>query len=594
MDQIDQVRQKVDLVELISSYIPLKKAGRNFKALCPFHSEKTPSFVVSPERQIWKCFGCGLGGDAFKFLMEYEGMDFGEALRFLADKTGIKLKSYQPSKAYQEKERLISINHLASEFYHYILLNHPVGQKARGYLLKRGVRESSVKLFKLGYAPESWESLQRFLINKKGYKKEDLEKVGLIIRRQGRSSFYDRFRSRIIFPLFDHRGNILGFSGRTLSKDSQGAKYINTPETPLYHKSNLFYGLNWTREHIKEKDQAVIVEGELDFISSYQAGVKNVIAIKGTALTENQAKLIQRFTNNIALALDKDLAGDKAVKRGIELADSQGLNIRIIQLKYGKDPDECVQRSAKAWRQSVKETIPIYDFYLQSAVDRFGVKGGEAKKKVSEEIIPILAGISNQVVKAHYLKKLAQVLQVDEEAVVKEIERWQRLKKLNQPQRLSEKKLSPPEEEKTRRERLEELLLAYILQQKKGRKKWLAKIDLKQIGSNPVRRILKALQNFLEKKKLDINQLVKDLPAELVETLDRLYLKDLEAVVSDNKVFSLEFEKTQKELEKISLREELKALTEEIREKEQTKKEDEVLELREKFRKISQKLKDLS
>jgi len=601
MDQIELVRSKTDIVELISSHISLKKAGRNFKAPCPFHSEKTPSFIVSPERQIFKCFGCQEGGNVFSFLMKYENMDFGEALRFLADRAGVKLKSLRPSKSYQEKEKLLAINHLASEFYHYILTKHKVGKKGLDYLLGRGINKSSIKTFKLGYAPESWENLQNYLVRKKGYRRPDLEKAGLIIKRQSypssinhrSSSYYDRFRGRIIFPLFDHRGNTVGFSGRTLKKDLKGAKYINTPETILYHKSDLFYGLNVTKKAIKEKKRAVVVEGELDLISSCQAGVKNVVAIKGSALTANQVDLIKRFTENIALALDEDAAGDAAARRGIEIADEEGLNIRVIQLQYGKDPDECARHSAKLWRESVKKAIPVYDFYFKSAVSRFGKKGAESKKKISEELLPILVKITNEVIKAHYVKKLAGVLMVSEEAILKEIERWGRKKGIERGRKRTEPHFAKASRgQKTRRGRLEELLLAYVLQQEKNSNKWLEMVDLEQIKSNPIKKIFKTLKGFV-KKDFKINDFAKKLPKELLEALDRLYLQDLKIDLKNQKRFAQEFNQTRKELGKLFFKEKLKALVEKMRKREKRGEIKKLGKLRENFKEISKHLKDL-
>ncbi len=301
MDQIEEIRSKIDLVAFISETVPLKKAGRNFKGLCPFHTEKTPSFIVSPERQIWKCFGCQKGGDAFGFLMEIERIEFGEALRILAKKTGVVLQSYRPSQSESEKDKLYQINHLAAEFFHYLLLNHRAGKKALNYILQRGISKQSLEKFKLGYAPAMWDGLQGFLVGKKGYKAEDLEKAGLIIKRAGEQEsrkvegYYDRFRDRLMFPLSDHRGNVVGFAGRVLDPEVKEAKYVNTPETAVYHKSDLLFPLDVTKEEIKKENCAMVVEGELDAISSYQVGLKNVVAIKGSALSEEQSRLLKRF-----------------------------------------------------------------------------------------------------------------------------------------------------------------------------------------------------------------------------------------------------------------------------------------------------------
>jgi DNA primase len=596
MDQLDLIRAKTDVVDLISSYIPIKKAGRNFKALCPFHAEKTPSFVISPERQIWKCFGCGKGGDVFKFLMEYENMTFIEALRFLADKLGIKLQNLQPSSAQQERERLLSINHLSSEFYHYILLNHPAGKQGLEYLLKRGIGKSAIQLFKLGYAPNNWETLWNYLVRKKNYQAKDLEKVGLIIKSAAAGKFYDRFRGRIIFPLTDQRSNILGFSGRTIRPDIQEAKYINSPETTLYHKGELFYGLSLTKEAIKKKDQAVIVEGELDVISSYQAGTKNVIAIKGSALTEPQVNLIKRFTSTITLALDADAAGDAAMRRGIEIADAAGLNIRITQPLYGKDPDECARHSPGLWKESVEKAIPVFDFYVKSATSRFNGQSVEGKKKISEELVPILANITNEVIKAHYLKKLANILEVDEEIVIKEMERWRRLKQVHSYAAIKTLASKPVKKAKSRWEMLEELLLSLILQKDEDVGKLIGQVNIEHLVDPVLKKIFEHLKKFvMDKKKYTINSFTATLPEELVETTDRLYLQDLQDIMTDESKFLREWGKTIKELEKFYLKDQLTKLTQQIREQEQQGEKDNLmLSLQEKFTVFSKRLKDLS
>jgi len=313
-------------------------------------------------------------------------------------------------------------------------------------------------------------------------------------------------------------------------------------------------------------------------------------------LTESQVNLIKRFTENIALALDEDTAGDAAARRGIEIADEAGLNIRVIQLQYGKDPDECARHSAKLWRQTVKKAIPVYDFYLKSVVKRFGKKGAESKKKISEELIPILARIANEVVKAHYIKKLAGILKVSEEAVIKEVDRWSKKEAVGQTGRIEKEPRfakAPRGGEKTRRERLEELLLAYVLQGERGREKRLEQIEIDQIKSNPVKKVFKGLKDFVKKGKLEINKFAKKLPEELVETLDRLYLEDLKIDLNNEKKFNQEFEKIKKEQKKLFLKEKLTALVEQIKKAEKRGKETKVRSLRRDFIQISRKLKNL-
>jgi DNA primase len=593
MDQVEQVRRKVDIVDLISETVPLKKAGRNFKALCPFHDEKTPSFMVSPERQIFKCFGCGLGGDVFKFVMEREKIEFGEALRLLADRVGVELTSFRPSRDQQLKDRILEINHLASEFYHYLLTKHTVGKKALQYLLKRGVRQASIRQFKLGYAPNEWEALERYLVNKKGYRAEELEQAGLVIQssQDGSRRYYDRFRGRVIFPLFDHRKRVVGFSGRVLpdfAKAPRGepAKYINSPETLVYHKSEVLYGLEATKDEIKKANKAVVVEGELDAISSYQAGVKNVVAIKGSALTEGQIELLKRFCENLALALDADAAGDMAARRGIELAERAGLSVRVIELKLGKDPDECAQTSSRAWKDSVKTAVPVYDFYIQSALKRFGVKTPEGKRQVSAEVSPILAQISNEVIKAHYVKKLAEVLGVSEEAVAKEVEKGGRT--ITQPEVKPQEKETP----RTRPERLEEYSLALILQAEEEIRELLKLVDDKILSEGAVKKVMGKLKQWLGKhKKWQAAAFIESLPAELGSAADTAYLTDLGKIGEDEEKLERELRKTIKELKRFFRREKLEKLSKEIKAAEQAKNKQKLIQLRGKFAKLSVWLK---
>jgi DNA primase len=604
MDQIQQVRSKIDIVDLIGSYINLKKAGSNFKALCPFHSEKTPSFVVSPERQIFKCFGCGKGGDVFGFLMEYENMTFAESLRFLAKKAGVKLTSFKPSSQQQAKDRLLEINHLASEYYHYILLNHKVGKKGLNYFLKRGISKTSINLFKLGYAPNDWEGLYNFLVRKKGYEPEELKKAGLIIKGRG---WYDRFRGRIMFPLKDHRGNVLGFSGRVLEKDLKGAKYINTPETAIYHKSELLYGLEQTKNFVKKEEKAVVVEGEFDVISSYQAGVKNVAAIKGSALTQEQVNLLKRFTQTLVLALDADMAGDQAVRKGIETAERADLIVRITQPIYGKDPDECARHSGKMWRDSVKKAVMVYDFYIQSGKKRFDVKTAEGKKKLTQELLPIFSSISNQVIKAHYFKKLAKLLDISEETLLQEADRLAKMKK--SPTSLFAKKDDKKQTKASRQELVEEFLLSLILQSSK-KIKFLKQLDFKIFSQPAVKKILKNLLDFLKsqkaknkkkkqtgkkqvktkKTKFSINKFACSLPEELVEQVDRAYLRQLPQELKDEDMLAREFKKLSLEIEKNYLQTKLHKLRQDMKQKEKEKKTKELKKLQKEFVNLTKRL----
>lgn len=606
MDQLEEIKSKIDLVQLVAEYLPMQKAGRNFKALCPFHAEKTPSFIVSPERQIWKCFGCGKVGDAFGFLMEYDRMDFGEALRFLAKKAGVTLKTYQPSEDEAKKTKLYGINHLAAEFFHFLLLNHPAGKSALDYILDRGISKNSLKLFKIGYSPDLWDGLQKYLVGKKGLDPQDLENAGLIIKSSRVSpptshpQYYDRFRHRLMFPLIDHKGNVCGFAGRVLDSNAKEArppslaaqaasgqaKYVNTPETLVYHKSDLLYPLNLTKEEIKKENKAVVVEGELDAISSFQIGIKNVVAIKGSALTENQAKLLKRYCENLVLALDADIAGDSAARRGIEIADKEGFNVRVVELEKYKDPDEAAQKEPGFYKEKIKKAVSFYDYLLDSAFKRSADGSSEAKKKVGEEIVPVLAKIENEIVKNHYVRLLAEKLRVNEESILAQIKKFSQSGLIIKPTKPADRVIKP------RRELLEEYLLSLCFQFGKT-EILLEKTTKDLIKILAYGKIIDILESFLkEKRKFISSDFSSILPAELTEIFNNFYLYDLGNKIDDDSWLDVEVDRTKTELKILKLKDLLLKISELIRtlEKEGKSGSPEWREQQEEFRKISKEL----
>lgn len=581
MDEISQIRQKIDIVSFISEYLPLKKVGRNFKVLCPFHTEKTPSFIVSPERQIWHCFGCGKGGDCFTFLMEYENLEFPEALEILAQRAGMTLtRRVFDSEISRKKQKLYEINHLASEFYHYLLTSHPAGKKALDYLKKRQITEGSIKTFKLGFVPNLWDTLLKYLVEKKKYSPQDLLTAGLIVKtEEGR--FIDKFKNRVIFPLADQRGNIVGFSGRTLTEASGLSKYVNTPETPLYHKSELLYGLDITKGEIKKEDQVVVVEGEFDVIQSWQQGIKNVVAIKGTALTENQAKLITRFSENVRLCLDQDLAGELANKRSIEVLENANLSVSIVKLPAGQDPDSSLRENPALFKRAIKTPIPIYDFIIGLALSRWDAKEPVGKKKISSEVIPFLAKITNEIIKNHYVRRLAQELEVSEEAVLGEIAKIEKKEERGVVEEVRKDK-------RGREEILAEYLLALVIQsQNPGI--FLPNISgvlkSKLLTSPVYQNIFQHLADFLKKKKFSIKEFIQVVPGQLVPTIDRSFLLLLPNNLVDEK-YLFEVERTVGELRRFSLRQKIKETTEKIKLAEAEKNEQELSALKVNFGKL--------
>lgn len=532
MDDVAKIKEAIDIAELISEYVPLKKSGRNFKACCPFHQEKTPSFYVSAERQSWHCFGCSRGGDCFTFLMEMEKIEFIEALRYLAKKTGITLtQSYQATEQQQAKDRIYQIHHLLGEYYHYILTEHKTGERARAYLKNRGVHDRTIKTFGLGYAPNSWDAQLKFLF-KKGYSAEELERSGLVIKGRG-GSVYDRFRGRLMFPIRDHRGQTIAFAGRSLDPNAKDAKYINSPETPIYTKGNTLYGLDVTKDEIKKEGRALLVEGEFDLLSSFQTGVGNVVAIKGSAITEGQIKLLKRFTDTLVFALDSDIAGDEAAKRGIVLADEAGFLMEAVLLPSGKDPDECIKESEGLWKKAVKETVPIYDYLLMLATKRYDPHTVEGKKRISDEMIPILAKIANPIIAGHYARELAKLLSVSEETVIAAVEKA----KKTQGQKPLVFEQTQPEKKQKRQERLEEVLVALLLQSEQMEivTKLSKEVSPDDFTLPPLTQLFQLAKHLVEKRqKLPLSNALAAIPDELVSTFDRLLLLPIDELVLPN------------------------------------------------------------
>jgi DNA primase len=559
-DQVDQVKTKTDIAAIIGERIELKKAGSNFKALCPFHSEKTPSFMVSPELQIFKCFGCGKSGDVITFLEEYEGMEFYEALKYLAQRVGIKLKPIE-GKEGGIKERLFEVNSLVSRFYQYVLLKHPAGGKALLYLTKdRGLTRGTVEYFHLGYSPDQPLALKKFVMDRNKVAVEELDQAGVIYTRG--ADVVDRFRGRVIFPLFDHRGNTVGFAGRILPSDRPRdvGKYINSPETAIYHKSNVLYGLNEVRQEIKKQKLAVIVEGELDMISSWQAGIRNVVAIKGSALTEEQVKLLSRFTKSLVFALDADFAGNEAAMRGIKIAQKEGLEIRVAKLSKYKDPDEVARKNPALLKKFIENAIGVWDFIIDSVVDKYKGETGVQKAKISKELMPILASIDDKILQAHYISVVAKKLQVPVEAVTEEVANLSK----NEVSASSDFVPTSVKQQRSRREVLEERLLSVIFRLDPLR--YVKKGGLTSITTTPfATRLIRELAKYKTKKRFDISAFGKKLPKEMIEGFTDLILKRVEGLEdADEEKLEKELELVEKELRVLKVKEKLDDVMQEV------------------------------
>lgn len=410
MDGAEEVKSKLDVADIVGEYLPLKPAGSgSFKALCPFHNEKTPSFYVHRPRQTWHCFGCDQGGDLISFVMHMEGMDFREALEHLARKAGITLPAFN-TKASSERRRLHEINDMAARFYRTQLFQSPDAEHARVYAARRGIDELTGDLFKIGYAPKGWDALSKAL-GQRGISDEELIQAGLAIKSD-RGGVYDRFRNRLIFAIQDVHGNVAGFTGRLLDPNAKEAKYVNSPETAVYKKSAILYGLDKAKGEIKRKDLAVICEGNMDVLSSHRIGISNVVCSSGTALTAEQLKLIQRFTKNLAIAFDQDAAGKEATLRGLDLARTQDFSIKIISLPpdIAKDPDEAILKDPEIWKRAIREAEDIMNWIFHSSFRNRQLTNADEKRHIAEEILPEIKRIADPIIRDHWMRKLADAL----------------------------------------------------------------------------------------------------------------------------------------------------------------------------------------
>ena len=600
---IDEIKERLDIVQVIGNYIKLEKAGANYRAFCPFHSEKKPSFFVSPARQIWHCFGgCSEGGDIFKFVMKIEGVEFGDALRILAQKAGIELKRQTPEyKKWQtERNRLYEICELTTKFFEKQLKESRAGKEAKKYLLERGINEESLKKWRIGYAPDVWQGLSDFL-SSRGYQKEEIEKAGLgLSSKQG--SFYDRFRGRIIFPVFDLNSQVVGFGGRVFKeKDKKEiAKYVNTPNTLLYDKSRILYGLDKAKGEIRKRDCCILVEGYTDVIMVSQAGNANVVATSGTALTPWQLKILKRYSENLLTAFDMDVAGDTATKRGIDLAQTRGFNIKVITMPRGSDPADIVFKKPREWEKLVEGAKSILDFYFKTTFSLSDPKTPEGKREISKILLPVIKRIPNKIEQAFWIQELAKKLEVKEENIEEELKKTKDSSFLYfgpEEEEMEKENLSQTEK-KSRKELLEEQILTFILKSPEN----LDLIVEKEISffSSQTLQILTyfkkskdfpALSSSLANPK-KIKVLQKDLSPEFIDLINYLSLK-AEVEEFDLKELKEEFKKCLKEIKILEIKNKLSQFSLDIKKAEEEKDSPKIKKLLGEFNSCSKSLRDL-
>ena len=500
---LEEILNRVDIVELILGYIPLKRAGRSYKALCPFHHEKTPSFVVNPDKQIFHCFGCSAGGNAFGFLMQYEHLEFPEAIEALARKAGVTL--HQPSSAERKNqnlnEQLHKINETAAGFY-FNQLHSPQGEPALKYLIRRGLTKETIQRFNIGYAQDKWDNLLNYL-RSQGFALGLIEKSGLIISKDS-GGYYDRFRKRIIIPISDPKGRAVAFGARVL--DNSLPKYINSPETPVYSKSKVLFGLNLSNEEIRQKDLAVIVEGYFDLIFPYQAGVKNITASCGTALTQEQIRLLKRYSRNVVMVYDSDNAGQMATLRSIDLLIEEGLNVMAARLPQGHDPDSFTRAfGPEGFQKLIAEAKDIFDYKLEFLKSKYAPLTIPRKTQAASEMLSLVSKFNNTVAKSAYIKKLAEELSLDENSLLLELK-----KTGNQNSRL------PPKEENSSQLKAplnsnapERLIVRLILEEQElieQIKERLVPGDFQDKNMSQI--ITKMFDLFCSGKKFDTNSLI--------------------------------------------------------------------------------------
>ncbi len=419
---LEEIQQRLDIVEVIGGYVSLKKMGRNFKGLCPFHPEKTPSFVIYAEKQIFICFGCHAGGDLIAFVMKHERLEFTEAVRLLAEKAGVTVPD-QPGGRGKTNPELYRAHEAATRFYHELLTKSPEGETARIYLKKRGLEPETWKTFQLGYAPNRWDGLLTEA-KKENLEPKVLERAGLAVPRDGNSGWYDRFRNRVMFPIWDNRGRVIGFGGRVLG-DEAGPKYMNSPETELYTKSRVLYGLHLAAPAIRERDFCIVVEGYMDLVGPWQHGIRNVVASMGTSLTEPQVQLIRRHTRHVVMLYDSDYAGEMATLRGLDLFLAAEMRVKVMGLPVGVDPDVLVQTSegTQTLVRAIQESQDLFDYKLGLLERRFDPKDPQGRIRICEEMLPTIKRVPNAIQRGEYVKRLGELLGVAEELLWAELNR---------------------------------------------------------------------------------------------------------------------------------------------------------------------------
>lgn len=532
---IQQILDRVDIVEIVGDYVPLKRAGRNFKGLSPFADEKTPSFIVSPDKQIFHCFSTGEGGNVISFVMKMERLSFPEAIRLLAQKVGVVIpENVRQSAQDDDSSRIYEINQMAVEFYQNQLLSetYPKAVAAREYLKNRGFDLEMVKLFQLGYSPDDWESLIRYL-NGKNVSLDLMEKAGLIIARDNKQGFYDRFRNRLMFPIFDTQGRCRAFGARTMDA-SDGAKYINSPETRVYVKGQHLYGFHLAKSIVSREDFVIVVEGYVDCIMPFQSGVRNVVASLGTALTVEQIRLLRRYTRHVCLLFDSDRAGQAAMLRSLDLLCEEEMQVKVASLEQGEDPDSFIRKfGLEEFRKRILEAQSLFDFKLDRLIQMHDIKSVDNRSRIAADMLQTVQKFKSAVAQAGYIRKLAYRLNVPESSLMEELKKSNHSVKShggnNPPQPVL--KSQPAVAVRA----VESSLLKLILDEDDFIQNIRTEVDVSDFQDQLIRNVMSVIYDLFDKgQKVTYHSLLEALPQEPT----RNYITSLvteESIIVENK-----------------------------------------------------------
>ncbi|MCX6799754.1 MAG: DNA primase [Candidatus Falkowbacteria bacterium] len=607
MQPSEEIKSKLEIIDVIGEYIKLISAGSNYRALCPFHKEKNPSLMISQDKQIWRCFGCGKGGDIFSFVMEMEGISFVEVLKLLAPKAGVTLQRTD-MKLDSERSRILDVLDISSRYYNQILLNSSLAENALKYVRKRGLDNQTIDDWRIGYSPDSWDDLYLFL-KKKGFAANDIFAAGMIVKKDNGRGYYNRFRDRVMFPIRNINGGVVAFTAR-ISPEKEVTekigKYINSPQTSLYDKSRIIFGLDKAKMAIKNEDLVIVVEGQMDVITAHKNGFKNIVASSGTALTVEQINTLKRYSINIALSFDADSAGRLAAERAIDDAMGADMATSVIEIPQGKDPDDCIKNNPEDWIAAVKNRIPVMEFYFKEYLKGLAVDNINDKRLLAKRILPKIYKIENTIEKDYWLKKLSNIIDVHEDILREALVKLYKPKKI-EPSNTLNKKVEPEQRAQVSRDdMLDQSLIGLIIKYPYLIELALNKLSIDSIKSKLSQDLYSSVLIYYNSNIESISNssdFYKNLRQQLsgLNKNDQVYLLD-QFILHVESVYIDLNEKSAKDevldiiifLKRNYLSSEMKKIEKMINEAEQKKNFDEISTLMERFKLLSYEFKSIN